>query len=36
MNRSVEAWVALTFAVNSRNRSMGLPDLHPFVLGASQ
>jgi len=34
MNRLVEAWVALTFAVNSLNRSMGLPDLYPFVLGA--
>jgi hypothetical protein len=33
MNRLVEAWVALTFAVNSLNRSMGLPDLYPFVLG---
>jgi hypothetical protein len=33
MNRIVEAWMALTFAVNSLNRSMGLPDLYPFVLG---
>jgi hypothetical protein len=33
MNRLVEAWVALTFAVNSLNRSMGLLDLYPFVLG---
>jgi hypothetical protein len=33
MNRLVEAWLALTFAVNSLNRSMGLPDLYPFVLG---
>jgi len=32
-NRLVEAWVALSFAVNSLNRSMGLPDLYPFVLG---
>ena len=35
MNRLVEAWLALTFAVNSINRSMGLHDLYPFVLGAS-
>ena len=33
MPRLVEAWLALTFAVNSINRSMGLPDLYPFVLG---
>jgi hypothetical protein len=33
MNRLVDAWVALTFAVNSLNRSMGLHDLYPFVLG---
>ena len=31
--RLVEAWLALTFAVNSINRSMGLRDLYPFVLG---
>jgi hypothetical protein len=30
--RVVEAWIPLTFAVNSINRSMGLPDLYPFVL----
>jgi hypothetical protein len=30
----VEAWVALTFAVNAINRSMGLHDLYPFVLNA--
>ena len=28
----VDAWVALTVAVNAINRSMGLPDLYPFVL----
>ena len=28
----IEAWLPLTFAVNSLNRSMGLPDLYPFVL----
>jgi hypothetical protein len=33
MNRLVEAWLALAFAVNSINRSMGLQDLYPFVLG---
>jgi hypothetical protein len=32
MDRIVEAWLPLTFAVNSINRSMGLPDLYPFVL----
>ena len=30
----VEAWVALTFAVNAINRSVGLHDLYPFVLNA--
>ena len=33
MKHLVEAWLALTFAVNSINRSMGLRDLYPFVLG---
>ncbi len=28
----VEAWLPLSFAVNSLNRSMGLADLYPFVL----
>jgi hypothetical protein len=28
----VEAWMPLTFAINSMNRSMGQPDLYPFVL----
>jgi hypothetical protein len=28
----VERWLPLTFAVNSLNRSMGQPDLYPFVL----
>lgn len=32
LNRLVEAWIPLTFAVNSLNRSMGQPDLYPFVL----
>lgn len=28
----VDAWVPLTVAINSVNRSMGQPDLYPFVL----
>ncbi len=32
--RIVHAWLPLTFAVNSLNRSMGLSDLYPFVLTA--
>jgi hypothetical protein len=32
LDRILEAWFPLTFAVNSINRSMGLPDLYPFVL----
>jgi hypothetical protein len=35
MDRLIEAWLPLTFAVNSINRSMGLPDLYPFVLSPS-
>jgi hypothetical protein len=35
MDRIIEAWLPLTFAVNSINRSMGLPDLYPFVLSPS-
>ena len=30
--RLVEAWLPLTFAMNSINRSMGMHDLYPFVL----
>ncbi len=30
--RMVEAWLALTCAVNSLNRCMGVQDLYPFVL----
>jgi hypothetical protein len=30
--RIIEGWLPLTFAVNSINRSMGAPDLYPFVL----
>lgn len=32
MERIVELWLPLTFAVNSINRSMGQRDLYPFVL----
>jgi hypothetical protein len=32
VERIIEAWLPLTFAVNSINRSMGQPDLYPFVL----
>ena len=35
LDRIIEAWLPLTFAVNSINRSMGLPDLYPFVLAPS-
>ncbi|MGZ9021059.1 MAG: zinc-binding metallopeptidase family protein [Rhodoplanes sp.] len=28
----VDAWIPLTIAINSVNRSMGQPDLYPFVL----
>jgi hypothetical protein len=28
----VDAWLPLTFAMNSLNRAMGSPDLYPFVL----
>ena len=34
VDRLVDAWLPLTFAFNSINRSMGLGDLYPFVLGA--
>jgi hypothetical protein len=30
----IETWLPLTYAMNSMNRSMGLGDLYPFVLGA--
>ena len=32
MDRIIDAWLPLTFAVNSINRSMGQQDLYPFVL----
>ena len=28
----IDAWTGLSIAVNEINRSMGLPDLYPFVL----
>jgi hypothetical protein len=34
MDRIIDAWLPLTFAVNSINRSMGQPDLYPFVPAA--
>ena len=35
MDRIIESWLPLAFAVNSINRSMGIPDLYPFVLSPS-
>lgn len=32
MDRIIDSWLPLTFAVNSINRSMGNPDLYPFVI----
>jgi hypothetical protein len=32
MDRIVDSWLPLTFAVNSINRSMGIADLYPFVI----
>jgi hypothetical protein len=34
IDRLVDAWLPLTFAFNSINRSMGIGDLYPFTLGA--
>ncbi|CAO3430907.1 zinc-binding metallopeptidase family protein [Azospirillum endophyticum] len=31
----IDPWLPLTYAVNSLNRSMGQPDLYPFILSAS-
>ncbi len=28
----LRAWLPLTYAVNALNRSMGQPDLYPFIL----
>lgn len=30
----LDAWLPITFAVNSLNRAMGQPDLYPFVISA--
>jgi hypothetical protein len=35
LDQLIEAWLPLTFAVNSLNRSMGQPDLYPFTLAPS-
>ena len=35
LDRILESWFPLTFAVNSINRSMGIADLYPFVLPPS-
>ena len=32
MDRIIDAWLPLTFAANSLNRSMGQPDLYPFIV----
>ena len=32
MQDVIDAWLPLTFAMNSLNRAMGSPDLYPFVL----
>jgi len=32
MAQLIDAWLPVTFTVNSLNRSMGQPDLYPFVL----
>ncbi len=32
LDRLIEVWLPLAFAVNSMNRSMGIADLYPFVL----
>src|SRR5262245_7908949 len=33
LEQIIDSWLPLTFAMNSINRSMGLTDLYPFVLG---
>ncbi|WP_394000531.1 putative zinc-binding metallopeptidase [Luteimonas sp. WGS1318] len=32
VQRLIDAWLPLTYAVNSLNRAMGQPDLYPFVI----
>ncbi len=34
-DKLMQAWLPLTLAVNSLNRSMGQPDLYPFILSPS-
>jgi hypothetical protein len=34
MEALLEAWLPITFAVNSLNRAMGQPDLYPFIVSA--
>ncbi len=34
MQRLIDAWLPITFTVNSLNRSMGQSDLYPFILAA--
>jgi hypothetical protein len=34
MAQLIDAWLPITFTVNSLNRSMGQPDLYPFILAA--
>jgi len=34
IDRVLEAWIPLTYALNAISRSMGAPDLYPFVLTA--
>jgi hypothetical protein len=31
----LDAWIPMTYALNAISRSMGAPDLYPFVLGAT-
>jgi hypothetical protein len=31
----LEVWRPLTYAINSLNRTMGVPDLYPFVISAA-
>ncbi|HEX2943164.1 MAG TPA: putative zinc-binding metallopeptidase, partial [Rhodopila sp.] len=35
MQQIIDAWLPLTFAINSLNRAMGQPDLYPFMLSAA-
>ena len=34
-DRLLRNWLPLTYALNSLNRGMGLPDLYPFVLSGN-